>query len=215
MELVPMSPQLALRYQVYQSVLKLIVEGQLAPGTRINESQLATELEVSRTPLREALFQLEQEGFVRSNLARGFVVEPLSSQELCELYPLIWTLEGFALRMSFPLVKATLPTLGRLNEQLANAHDDPSIAITIDTAWHNALLSHCRNSRLLAILDRLKLAAHRYEYLYMRDGSLITTSVVQHQNIIEAIGAGDIEEALQQLEVNWQFTMEFLLREGK
>jgi DNA-binding GntR family transcriptional regulator len=210
-----MSPQLALRHQVYQSVLKLIVQGQLAPGSRINESQLATELEVSRTPLREALFQLEQEGFVRSNLARGFVVEPLSSQELCEIYPMIWTLEGFALRMSFPLVKAILPELSRLNEQLANTYQNPDRAIAIDTDWHTALLSHCQNRRLLATLDGLKLAAHRYEYLYMRDNPLITTSVVQHQSIIEAIEADAIDQAVQQLEINWQFTMEFLLREGK
>jgi DNA-binding GntR family transcriptional regulator len=210
-----MSSQLPLRHQVHQRVLKLIVQGQLAPGSRINESQLATELEVSRTPLREALFQLEQEGFVRSYLARGFLVEPLSSQELCEVYPMIWTLEGLALRMSFPLIKATLPELSRLNEQLANSSSNPDLAIALDTDWHKALLSHCQNKRLLLTLDNLKLAAHRYEYLYMRNGSLITTSVVQHQNIIEAIAGDAIDQAVQQLEINWQFTMEFLLREIK
>jgi DNA-binding GntR family transcriptional regulator len=210
-----MSSQLPLRYQVHQRVLKLIVQGQLAPGSRINESQLAIDLEVSRTPLREALFQLEQEGFVRSHLARGFQVEALSSQELCEIYPMIWTLEGLALRMSFPLVKATLPQLQRLNEQLANSTHDPNLAIEVDTAWHAALLKHCQNRRLLATLESLKLAANRYEYLYMGSGSLITTSVVQHQNIIEAIANDAIDQAVQQLETNWQFTMEFLLQERK
>jgi DNA-binding GntR family transcriptional regulator len=207
-----MDSRLPLRHQVRQKVLKLIVEGQLAPGSRINESQLAEELEVSRTPLREALFYLEQEGFVQSNLARGFSVEPLSSQELCEIYPMIWTLEGLALRMSFPLVKAILPELSRLNEKLANSTHDPALAIEVDTNWHRALLSHCQNQRLLSTLENLKLAAHRYEYLYMRDGSLITTSVVQHQNIIEAIAAEKLDQVVQQLEMNWQFTMEFLLQ---
>lgn len=104
-----MNTKLPLREELRQAVLQRILRGVLPPGSRIIESKLSEELGVSRTPLREALLHLEQQGFVRSDLARGFSVEPLSQQEVREIYPIIWTLEGLALRSIGPLLKATLP----------------------------------------------------------------------------------------------------------
>ena len=207
-----MSTRSPLRHDVRQAVLRLILQGKLAPGSRINESQLSAEMGISRTPLREALFHLEQEGFVRANPARGFSVEVLSQQEVREIYPIIWTLESLAFRATHPLVKATIPDLIKINEQLAASDNNPARAIDIDTLWHEVLLKHCSNQRLLSTLVGLKLTAYRYEYIYMRDRELITTSVVQHQNIIEAITNKDINTAAEHLETNWQYTMEFLLR---
>jgi DNA-binding FadR family transcriptional regulator len=81
-----------LRADLRLKVLERILNGKLSPGVRVNESRLAKELGVSRTPLREALFQLEREGFVRSDRDRGFSVEPMSAREIRELYPMLWTL---------------------------------------------------------------------------------------------------------------------------
>ena len=79
-----------IRAELSRIVRERIVEGELAPGTRIKESRLAEELGTSRTPLREALINLEQEGFVRSELAHGFSVEPLSGREMRETYPILY-----------------------------------------------------------------------------------------------------------------------------
>jgi len=89
-----------IRTDLRRIVLERIVSGTLAPGVRIKEARLAEELGTSRTPLREALIKLEQEGFVRSELAHGFTVEPISGREVREIYPLLWTLETLALRSS-------------------------------------------------------------------------------------------------------------------
>lgn len=73
-------------------------------------------------------------------------------------------------------------------------------------------MKHCPNQRLLMMLAGLKLAAHRYEYLYMDDGALIATSVAQHSGIIEAIANDNLNLAIKRLEENWQFSMESLLQ---
>lgn len=207
-----MSTKLPLRDEIRQAVLQRILRGELPPGSRIVESKLSETLGVSRTPLREALLHLEQQGFVRADLAKGFSVEPLSQREVREIYPIIWTLEGLALRSVGPLLKASLPELSRINHSMAAAEGDPALALELDTQWHQALLKHCPNQRLLMLLAGLKLAAHRYEYLCMDDGALIATSVAQHTGIIEAIANHKLELAIDRLEENWQFGMELLLQ---
>src|SRR5713101_6738628 len=97
-------PSKRLRQDVLQALLKRIIEGTLKPATKIIESRLAAELDVSRTPLREALLHLEREGLVRSDLRRGFTVERLSAREVRETYPLLAALECFGVRSSAELL---------------------------------------------------------------------------------------------------------------
>src|SRR5271155_3714457 len=86
--------------RVQNKLRTLLIEHHLEPGARLVEAQLCSELGVSRTPVREALFVLEQEGFVKSDPARGFTVRQLNAQEVRELYPIIWTLEILALKLT-------------------------------------------------------------------------------------------------------------------
>src|ERR1700690_1934348 len=87
-----------LRLRVSDSLQELLI-GAMIPVGRINESQLAKRLHVSRTPLREALVSLEREGFVMSG-GRGFAVPPLREREARAIYPILGALEGLALRSS-------------------------------------------------------------------------------------------------------------------
>src|SRR5881396_1764111 len=112
-----------IRADLRRIVLERIVRGELAPGVRIKESRLAEELGTSRTPLREALINLEQEGFVRSELAHGFSVEPLSGREVRETYPILWTLEGLALRASGNAIYTLLGELTKINATLADSEE--------------------------------------------------------------------------------------------
>jgi DNA-binding GntR family transcriptional regulator len=199
-----------MREALREAILGRIIRGQLAPGSRINESRVAKDLDVSRTPLREALFCLEREGFVSSELARGFSVEPLSAREVRENYPIIWTLEGLALRASVPVIYSISEDLSKLNLAFT-ADDQPEHAIDCDAQWHELLLSGCPNRRLIQMLASLRATLRRYEYLYMRDPNLIAESVRQHLKIIEMLRAKDIEAAAQALVENWRFGMKVLL----
>jgi DNA-binding GntR family transcriptional regulator len=205
-----MTPRDPLRNDLHRAVLDRIVRGQLRPGDRIKESHLAEELGASRTPLREALFSLEREGFVRSELARGFSVEPLSGREVRETYPILWTLEGLALRASVPLVYSLTDELSKLNSRFA-ANMRPDRAIDADKRWHEMLLGSCPNRRLNQLLNALRATLRRYEHVYMRDPTLIAESIRQHQRIIDALAAKDIEDAVRGLTHNWRFGMEMLL----
>lgn len=200
-----------LREDVRQIVLDRILSGELPPGSRITESRLAAELGVSRTPLREALFNLESEGFVRSDLARGFSVAPLSVREVRESYPILQTLEVLALRSIGPLAATVAPELRRINQELAAVAGDPERGQLVDHQWHDALLAACPNRRLLDLIARLKETVSRYERLYMRDATLVAASVAQHLRVIEALEAKELDRAVRELEENWRFALDTLL----
>jgi DNA-binding GntR family transcriptional regulator len=192
-------------------LLRRIVGGDLKGGDPIKESRLAAQLKVSRTPLREALLQLEREGFIRSDERRGFSVQHLSAREVREIYPMIWTLEGLALRSSSICVHLLAPELERLNSQFAKARD-PQRALLLDTQWHEALISLSQNRRLRTTISALRLSIRRYETVYMAEAHLIPESVKQHKAIIKALRAHDADGAIRALEKNWRFAMEVLIR---
>lgn len=200
-----------LRQNLRPALLEAIVTGKLKAGERINESRLAGRLKVSRTPLREALFHLEQEGLVRSDLRRGFTVEPLSSREVRETYPLLAQLECLAVRSSARFVRPLLPELTRINGEFARART-PRRALELDTLWHDTLVSQSKNARLASLLAGLRRAIRRYELFYMSDAGLIPASVAQHQEIIAAFQRDDLPAALKAIEENYLFGMQILLR---
>jgi DNA-binding GntR family transcriptional regulator len=191
--------------------LSRIVGGELEAGRPVNESRLAGQLKVSRTPLREALLQLEREGFIRSDERRGFSIERLSTREVREIYPMIWTLEGLAVRSSAVYAYLLAPELARINSQFSKARD-PERALALDTQWHEQLISRSENRRLLATIAALRLGLKRYEAVYMSDIRLIPESVAQHKAIIRALEERDLDAAVRALEDNWRFGMEVLIR---
>jgi len=199
-----------LRGDLCRIIRERIVRGDFAPGARIKEVPLAADLDTSRTPLREALITLEQEGFVRSELAHGFTVEPLSGREIRETYPILWTLETLALRTSGSAIYSLLDDLSRINAELARSQVSED-RLRLDTQWHETLLSRCPNRRLQSMISALRTAMRRYEYLFMDDTGPIEVSVQQHQQIIAALAERNIESAVQILMENWRVGMELLL----
>lgn len=204
-----------LRENVRELILERIVSGELRSGSRIVESRLADELQVSRTPLREALFRLEQEGFVSSRKDKGFSVSQLSAEEIEELYPILWTLEGLAVRLSGGAVHLVLPNLRAINEGFRGSKREGGKARDFDTEWHETLISNCPNRRLLAAIRSYRMLVQRYEAVYMADERRIEISVRQHEEIIAALERDDIDEALSVLEKNWRFGMELLRHVAK
>jgi DNA-binding GntR family transcriptional regulator len=197
------------RTAVRERVIQRIVDGTFAAGGGINLAAVSAGLAVSATPLREALIELERDGFVQSSAGRGFFVRPYEAREVEEIYPLIWTLEAMALRNSPVPGAAVLRRLQQINQELRDA-TDPLRALELDTLWHGTLLSGCSNATLMEILKSLKQRAQRYEFAYMQE-SRQKISTGHHAAILRALRGGDVDRAATLLEENWRIGPRFLL----
>ena len=148
---------------------------------------------------------------MRSTPGRGFFVASLTRREVEEIYPILWTLEGLALRSARPPRARHLDDLEGMNELLAKAQNDPEAALERDRRWHGKLLEGCDNSLLLEAIATLKNRAFRYEFAYMRGSGRVITSVGQHREILDALRRDDRDDAVARLEANWRVSVEFLV----
>jgi DNA-binding GntR family transcriptional regulator len=200
-----------LREDVHALLRERIVRGDILPGNRLQDVQLAAELGVSRTPVREALLRLEGEGLVESDPNRGFFVARLSRKEVLDVYPIVWALECLALDSSKPPTPVQIQALRQINAEMAKVTADPLRRQELDLRWHQTLVESCANERLKEILAALKQIVRRYECVYMSDPARVRRSVRDHSEILEALVKKRRKLALRLLERNWRAGMESVL----
>lgn len=201
-----------LRSQVRDELLTRMRTGDVQPGEGINEVQLAAELGVSRTPLREALIALESEGQIESQNGKGFRFVPLSKSEFEELAPILATLEALALRLS-PAEQLTEigERLTTLAESFRDERVQHSLVITKDEEWHGIMVSACPNRRLVAMIEATRDAFHRYESLLVPNDVMVERVAAEHAAIARALASGDVDAAVVALEANWMHGMRRIL----
>src|SRR5690349_15351115 len=181
-----------LRATVYRRVVRLMTDGELEPGQTLTEAGLSKALGVSRTPVREALLQLEAEGVLQSTPARGFTVRDLDSQEATELFPILAALEGLAVKTTAP-DQFDIEQLREIDERFATAQE-PIARWKLDTAFHEAMVAACPNQSLRALITRLRVTMSRYEIEYMRRvDSWKHITDPRHTAILDALHAHDLE----------------------
>ena len=210
--------------QVYGQLRALIVQGKLAPGSRIIETDIAERLGVSRTPVREALQRLQQEGYVvGAPLAHQsrLTVAPLTKQDVRELLNIVGTLEGLAAFGAAERASGDRATLARalraLNVDFRRAAEanptDHNRVYDYDEAFHQRLVEEGAGARLRALHEAVKPQAERYIRMYI---SLlvddIRPSVDEHDVIIRTIRDGDAEAAQHAVQTNWRHAAERLGR---
>jgi DNA-binding GntR family transcriptional regulator len=211
-------------HQVYNQLRSLIVQGKLAPGSRIIETDIALRLGVSRTPVREALQRLQQEGYVfgaplphQSRLT----VAPLTKKDVRELLNIVGTLEGLAAFGAAERTTAERNALARelraLNVEFRRAAEaevtDHNRVYDFDDAFHQRLVEAGAGARLRALHEAVKPQAERYIRMYI---SLLVgdvrPSVDEHDVIIRAVREGDAEGAQHAVQTNWRHAAERLGR---
>ena len=146
-------------------VLKLrhmIVDGQLPAGARINEVHLSRQLAISRTPLREALARLAQEGALRSVARIGYFVRPLTVEEFEQLYDIRPILDPEALRLAGLPSRERMEQLQDLNDAIGRARDSDTI-INLDDEFHMELIAACPNQVLIELIRQIIQRTRRYE----------------------------------------------------
>jgi len=198
---------------VHQELLGRIIRGEYGAGQRLKDTELAEELGVSRTPVREALLRLEREGFISAQKHFGFSVIGLRESEIQEVYPLVTLLECTALE-AVPLpCPGKLERLRGLCASLDEAAADPFRRIEIDSAWHQLLIEDNGNQHLLRILADLKGILFRYEYAFMQNDELVARSVAEHAAILASLASADRPAAVGRLEAHWERCAEATLED--
>ena len=190
-------------HSVEAELRRLIIDGAFSEGDRLNEVHLATQLGVSRTPVREALNRLAAEGALEARPRIGYSVKPLTETEFTQLYDLRPILDPAALRMAgLPSVER-LDALGKLNRKLEKTRDAEQ-AIELDDEWHLALLADCPNRILVDVIESVMRRTRRYELTLMREGAGRSSATRGHEDILGLLRKRDLDAACASLQANMQ-----------
>lgn len=202
--------QHALGEQVYRAIREQIVDGRLRPGQKLSDLHLSAALDVSRTPVREALYRLAQEGVVQVTRRRGFAVASMTAQDVRELYEIRLGLELLAVRLGGPRLDAVaLAKMRRAHETMAVAvragrDDAGAIFQRADRELHHTLILATRNRRLLALRESLQAQLDVLQVYGLRFEPLLLLSIEHHAAILDALDAGDWPAAERAM--SWHIT---------
>jgi DNA-binding GntR family transcriptional regulator len=203
---------LSLREQVYRHLRDAIIRGELAPGSFLDQNRISTALGISRTPLRDALLQLETEGFVTILPRRGVQVRSLTLDDVRHLYEVIGALEGSALLAAAPtLTPADLARMRTLNADMVVAlgDDDFDTYYALNLAFHNVFLERSDNARLVRTVRVCK--ERLYDFArppdFVPDWELASTG--EHAELVDFLEHGDWRGGADYLrDVHWGFAVQ-------
>src|SRR6266852_3282144 len=185
--------------RAYREIRRRILDNEYPPAHQVLEHDLAADLEMSRTPLREALVRLQNENFVQLIPRHGMRVVPLSLEDLRNVYEVLTALEITAIERlvrSKP-DRATLRTLDQALDEMDSAlkQRDRDAWVTADERFHRTLLDLCGNRRLAAMASTLWDHGHRARMTTVRLRPTLNSSNKEHRETVEAIRRGDWREA--------------------
>ena len=190
----------------YRQLRQAIIDGQLSPGARIVETELAARVRLSRSTVSTALHRLQHEGFVevlRGRQRSGLVVCPLTGVDFWELSEIVAEVEGLAARRAacLPLEsrRRVANELRAMNDELREAAQhkplDRATVFRIDDKLHNRIVEAAASNRLTTLHHAIKPQMQRYEGLYFTMAERAHDSVGEHEQLIDAIDAGDPDAA--------------------
>jgi DNA-binding GntR family transcriptional regulator len=188
---------------VVVTLRRMIVDGTLPAGDRVNEVHLSRSLGISRTPLREALGYLVAEKALKVVPRYGYYVCPLSFEEFKDIYRIRPILDPEALRLAGIPPPERLDRLEDLNRRIGESNDLEE-TINLDDKWHLDLLAGCPNRELVALIEQNIARTRRYEMALMREQNNVSNATDEHSAIIDALRVGDLDAACGALRRNMQ-----------
>ncbi|HPR23703.1 MAG TPA: GntR family transcriptional regulator [Bacillota bacterium] len=187
-----------LREIVYEELKMQILKGQIEPGTRMMEVEMAEEMGVSRTPIREAIRKLEKEGLVTIEPRRGAYASQISTKDIVDILEVRQNMEGLAafyaaLRMSYQQ-KEELKKVSEAYNAAVAAGSTPDM-IKYDTVFHHLIVEGSGNKILVHMVEQLQELVLRFRYIYYDDFRRAEKMPAEHKEIFDAIKSGDTERA--------------------
>lgn len=195
---VSMNEYLPLRDVVFNTLRQAILRGELKPGERLMEIQLANKLGVSRTPVREAIRKLELEGLVLMIPRKGAEVADISEKSLKDVLEVREALEELAARLACD--KITKEGINRLKEaaqdfRSALKSNDITQMAEADVRFHDVICNATENQKLGQLLNNLREQMYRYRIEYLKDQQVYEKLLSEHEEIIRHIEKGEKNEA--------------------
>lgn len=210
----PLRQAESMNARVLDALRAAVITGELAPGTLHSVQTLATQLGVSRTPVREALIKLAQQGMVRFERNRGVRVLQTSLHDLEEVFALRLLLEVPATRRACQLIDAAgrteLRRLYRAMERAAAA-DDEFRLWEHDRRFHRAMLEASGNTRLASYVDGLRDTVLRRGVSTARSSRTLDDIVREHLAVLECMETGDADGAAAAMQAHVRHTAELLI----
>jgi len=195
-----------LRDEAYAALRDAIVSGTLAPGERLNDTDLSRWLGLSRTPIRDALGRLERAGLVQTKPGRYTIVSPIDVREARAAQLVAATLHELAVREAVPhLSEADLDAMREANDRFRRALDrqDADAALRADDDFHAVTVAGSANPVISTVLEQVTAVLRRLERLRFSrlDGR---GSIALHDRIITLCAEGDADGAARAAHENWQ-----------
>ncbi|BBA75108.1 Fatty acid metabolism regulator protein [Bacillus velezensis] len=196
-----------MKVEAYQFLREWIITGKLEPGERLRNQDLSETLGISRTPVREALLQLENEGLVITKANRWTVVAPIDLENAKEVYSVVWSLECLAFEQALSrFTQDHIDEMEKLNKQM-NAimeMDDKVKALELDNAFHQKIIEVSNNTELQKLLQGQKTKIQRIEIRYFSQNHAMNASCSEHNQILDAIKNKDLKQGLNAIRSNWE-----------
>ena len=197
----------------YYRLLEAIKSGEYQPGDRLRETDVAAQLNLSRTPVREALRKLEADGIVEHKARIGAIIRTLSHTEVVELYEMRLVLERTAAELAAShAVDAEIDEMSELNTAISKIANDPAKAAAINQSFHRCIYLAGRNRFLVESARALNNALMLLGPTTLADADRIAVVCRQHSDIIDAIRARDVEAAGASAEAHLQTSLRHRLK---
>lgn len=195
---VTMNEYLPLRDVVFNTLRQAILRGELKPGERLMEIQLANKLGVSRTPIREALRKLELEGLVNMVQRKGAEVADITEKSLRDVLEVRKALEELSVQLACEkITEEEIEELKRVAERFKDTLDDQDVTkiAEADVAFHDVIYTATDNQKLILLLNNLREQMYRYRVEYLKKEEAYPQLIAEHEELIDNISKRNKEEA--------------------
>lgn len=195
---VNLNEYLPLRDVVFNTIREAILKGELVPGERLMEKQLAERMGVSRTPIREAIRKLELEGLVLMVPRKGAEVAKITEKDIKDVLEVRATLEALAVRLACERMdEQCMQRLTQVKEEFERAASKKEVNLLIkkDIEFHDAIFAATGNVKLIHIVNNLREQIYRFRVKYISEMKDYSGLVKEHEEIVENIRNGNKERA--------------------
>lgn len=202
----------------YNKIKDALCEGRIIPGDILSESQLAADMGMSRTPVREALRALASEGWLEIKNGVGTLVKSISSKDIEDLYEIRCLLETYAARTAvFYITTEEIDVLearfqGLLNICHSGGTPDPKLFSDMDWELHDLIVQRCKNNYIKSIMQTNTSNIRRYQHLSMEAFNDLEESTRQHLAILALLRSRDADALAQALQKHLKWSAAFLTR---